>query len=112
LGESEEEDMILRRNDDLRDILCGVDDLIAEHAFAQRALRRYKAATPDSRCDRRLRHPREPTQLDEHGFLIVDTCECLLLRSHGFEVGCICEHEIECPVYDLDADGRARAHVP
>jgi hypothetical protein len=44
--------------------------------------------------------------------LVVDTCECLLLRSHGFEVGCICEHEIECPVYDLDADGRARAHVP
>src|SRR5262249_20852174 len=43
------------------DGLWGVDDLIAEHAFAQRALRRYKAAAPDSRCSRRLRHPREPT---------------------------------------------------
>jgi len=103
LGEREEEDMILRRNDDLRGILRGVDDLIAEHAFARRALRRYKAATPDSRCDRRLRHPREPTQLDEHGFLVVDTCPCLLLKSHGFEVGCICEHEIECSFYDLEA---------
>jgi len=89
------------------DGLCGVDDLIAERAFARRALRRYKAGAPDSRCSRRLRHPRKPTQFDEHGTLIVDTCVCLLLKSHGFEVGCICEHEIECPVYDLDA---AHAH--
>jgi hypothetical protein len=81
----------------------GVDDLIAEHAFARRALRRYKAAATDSRCRRRLNHPREPTQFDEYGFLVVDTCECLLLWSHGFEVGCICEHEIECPIYALEA---------
>lgn len=85
--------------DDLR----GVDDLIAEHALARRARDHYQAAAPGERCRRRFTHPREPTHLDERGFLVVDTCECLLLWSHGFEIGCICEHEIECPVYDLDA---------
>jgi hypothetical protein len=49
-------------------------------------------------------HPREPTQFDAQGFLVVDTCGCLLLLNH--DDGCVCEHEIECRVYSVDADGR------
>ena len=35
---------------------------------------------------------------------MVDTCGCLLLPNHVD--GCVCEHEIECWVYRVDADRR------
>ena len=96
MGEGEEENMILRR-DDLR----GVDDLIAELALTRRARQRHLASAPGSRCGRRIVHRREPTQFDARQ---IDTCDCLLPTGH--DDGCLCEHEIECRVYRVDADGR------
>jgi len=91
--------MILRNDDALR----GVDDFVAEIALARRARRRNLANTSPL-CWRRFTHPRQPTQFDERGHVVVDTCECLLLRDH--DGGCVCEHDIERIVCRLDPDGR------
>ena len=91
------------RHDDLR----GVDDLIAEIALTRRVRQRHlvEALSTPARpvtalvrvvvgCRRHFMHPREPAQFDAQGFLVVDTCGCLLLMNH--DDGCVCEHEIEC----------------
>jgi len=91
--------MILRRGD-----LGGVDDLVAEIALARRARQHRPANALGEQCRRRFTHPRRPPQFDARGFLVVDTCECLLLSDHGD--GCVCEHDIERRVYRVDADGR------
>jgi hypothetical protein len=79
-----------------RDILAGVDDFAAELALARRARQRHLANAPSSLCGRLFTHPRQPTQLDARGFLVVDTCECVLLSRHN----------IERRVYRVDANGR------
>src|SRR4030095_8400393 len=86
------------------DALAGVDDFVAELALARRARRRYLASAPSSLWGRRFTHPRQPTQLDARGFLVVDTCECVLLCGH--DDGCVCGHDIERRVYRVDANGR------
>ena len=98
-----EEEMIQRRAD-----LAGVDDLVAELALARRALLREQAAAPLFRCGRQLTHRRRPTQFGPLGYLVTDTCPCLRLSGH--DLGCLCEHDIERPVYRVDVD--ARAHHP
>jgi hypothetical protein len=92
--------MILRHDDNLH----GADDFIAEIALAKRARQRRLAGMPSSLCRQRFTHPRLPTQFDERGYVVVDTCECLLLSDH--DDGCVCEHYIERRVYRVDADGR------
>ncbi len=109
VGEDEEEGMI--QGDDLR----GVDDLIAEIALTRRVRQRHLVETLSAParpltalvrvgCRRRFMHPRGPTPFEAQGFLVVETCGCLLLLNH--DDGCVCEHEIECRVYRVDADGR------
>lgn len=88
--------MILRRDDSLR----GVDDFVAEIALAKRARQRCLAGTIQPPCRRRFTHPRRPTQFDHRGFLVVDTCECVLLADH--DDGCVCEHNVERLVYHVD----------
>ena len=85
-----------------RDDLSGVDDFLAELAFARRALQRHLADC--TLCARRLTHPRRPTQYDALGYLVIDTCACL--RPSGHDRGCLCEHDIERHVYRVDDDGR------
>jgi hypothetical protein len=87
-----------------RDVLAGVDDFAAELALARRARQRHLANAPSSLCGRLFTHPRQPTQLDARGFLVVDTCECVLLSDH--DDGCVCGHSIERRVYRVDANGR------
>ncbi|PYN51981.1 MAG: hypothetical protein DME00_00705 [Candidatus Rokuibacteriota bacterium] len=89
--------MIERRAD-----LRGTDDFVAEIALSRRACRPADAAS--SFCRRRFTHPRRPTRFDERGFLVIDTCHCLLPTGH--DLGCICEHAIERRVFRIDADGR------
>ena len=84
--------------------LNGADDLVAEIALAKRARQRRPAGAFSSLCGRRFTHPRRPTQLDARGFLVVDTCECVLLSGH--DDGCVCGHNIERRVYRVDDDGR------
>jgi hypothetical protein len=96
----EEDDVITQRNDDLH----GADDFVAEIALARRARQRRLAGTPDPLCRLRFTHPRRPTQFDGRGFLVVDTCECLLQSDH--DDGCMCGHNIERRVYRVDANGR------
>ncbi len=91
--------MILRRDDTLH----GADDFVAEVALAKRA-RQPRLAGTSSLCGRRFTHPRQPTQFDERGYLVVDTCECTLLADH--DDGCVCGHDIERRVYRVDASGR------
>jgi hypothetical protein len=90
-GESEE-DMILRRHDTLH----GIDDIVAEVALAKRERQRQLIGTP-TLCRRRFTHPRQPTQFNEQGFLLVDTCACVRLAGH--DDGCVCGHSIERLVY-------------
>jgi len=91
-----------------RDDLSGVDDFIAELAFARRALQRHLADC--TLCARRLTHPRRPTQYDALGYLVLDTCVCL--RPSGHDRGCWCEHGIERRVYRVDDDGREHYATP
>jgi hypothetical protein len=72
--------------------------------LTQGARQRRLAGMPSSLCRRRFTHPRQPTQFDERGYVVVDTCECLLLSDH--DDGCVCEHDIERRGYRVDADGR------
>jgi hypothetical protein len=92
--------MNVRRDDNLR----GVDDFVAEIALARRARERSLAEAPSSLCGRRFTHPRWPAQVNESGYLVVETCGCLRLSGH--EDGCVCEHDIERRVYRVDDDGR------
>jgi len=92
--------VILRRNDDL----AGVDDFVAEIALTRRARQRLLDGTSSSLCRLRFTHPCQSTQFDERGFLVVDTCECVLPADH--DDGCVCGHDIERRVYRIDADGR------
>jgi len=89
--------MIQRRSD-----LAGIDDLVAELAFARRALLRHLA--DDSLCRRRFTHPRRPTEFDAVGHLMVDACACI--RATGHDRGCLCAHGMERVVYRVDDDGR------
>jgi len=100
-----------RRMAQRRDDLAGVDDLVAEQAFARRALLRRLAdepscvrshpglahgpasATPGSVCGRQFMHPHRPTEFDAFGYLVVDTCACL--RASGHDRGCLCAYGIE-----------------
>jgi hypothetical protein len=82
-----------------RDNLVGVDDFVAELALARRARQR-----PASLCGRHFTHPCRPTQFDALGYLVVETCACLLPRGH--DECCVCEHNIERRVYRVDDDGR------
>jgi hypothetical protein len=82
-----------------RDALAGVDDFVAELALARRARQRLA-----SLCERHFTHPRRPTQFDALGYLVVETCACLL--SCGHDEYCVCEHNIERVVYRVDEDGR------
>jgi hypothetical protein len=91
--------MILRNDDALR----GVDDFVAEIALARRARLHCLANTP-TLCGRRFTHPRQPTQLDSRGYLLIVSCACRRPSSHN--EGCVCEHNIERRVYRVDDDGR------
>src|SRR6185503_21242173 len=82
-----------------RDALAGVDDFVAELALARRARQRLA-----SLCERHFTHPRRPTQFDALGYLVVETCACLL--SCGHDECCVCEHNSERVVYRVDEDGR------
>ncbi len=84
------------------DDLAGVDDFLAEHALARRALLRH--LDDGTLCGRRFTHPRRPTQFDTLGYLEVDICVCL--RPSGHDRGCVCEHDFERRVYRVDDDGR------
>ena len=84
--------MILRRHDTLH----GIDDIVAEVALAKRERQRLLIGTP-TLCRRRFTYPRQPTQFNEQGFLLVDTCGCVRLAGH--DDGCVCEHSIERLVY-------------
>ena len=99
MGEGEK-GVILRREANLR----GADDSVAEVALAKRARQRRLAGLPSSLCRGRFTHLRWPTQFDERGYVVVDTCECVLLSDH--HDGCVCEHDIERRFYRVDADGR------
>jgi hypothetical protein len=94
------EDMNLRQYDPIH----GVDDFVAEIALARRARQRRLAQASDTLCLRRFTHLHEPRRYDARGFLVVDTCECLLQTGH--HDGCVCVHDIERRVYRVDADGR------
>jgi hypothetical protein len=59
VGEGEE-DMIQRSDD-----LAGVDDFIAEHALARRALVRHLADW--TLCRQPIAHPRRPSEFDALG---------------------------------------------
>jgi hypothetical protein len=89
---------MIRRGD-----LAGVDDFVAELALAGRARQRDLANAP-TLCGRRFTHPRQPTQLDSRGYLLIVTCACL--RPSGHDDSCVCEHGIERRVYRVDDDGR------
>ena len=93
------EPMTARRED-----LAGADDVVAELAFARRALLRHQADSPSPRCGRRFTHPRRPTEFDALGYLVTVTCACL--RPSGHDRGCWCEHGFERLVYCVDDDGR------
>jgi len=97
VGEEDEENMIHRRND-----VAGIDDFIAELAFARRALQSHLADC--TLCGRRFTHPRCPTQFDALGYLVTDTCACL--RPSGHDLGCLCQHDIERVAYWADLRGR------
>jgi hypothetical protein len=86
------------------DDLAGVDDLVAEIALTRRARQRQLAVASSSLCGLRFTHPRWPAQHDSNGYLVVETCACVLPSSH--EEGCACEHRIERRVYRVDDDGR------
>jgi hypothetical protein len=86
--------MIQRRDD-----LAGVDDFVADLAFARRVPQRLA-----SLCGRHFTHPCRPTQFDALGYLVVETCACLLPRGH--DKCCVCAHNIERVVYRVDDDGR------
>jgi hypothetical protein len=101
VGQGAEEDMILWRRDDN---LHGADDYIAEIALAKRARQRRLAGLPNSLCRERFTHPRQPTQFDECGYVVLDFCDCVMLSDH--DGGCVCEHNIERRVYRVDDDGR------
>jgi hypothetical protein len=92
--------MIFRRDANLR----GADDSVAEVALAKRAHQRRRAGLPSSLCRGRFTHPHQPTQFDERGSVVVDTCECVLLSRH--DGGCVCGHDIERRAYSVDAPGR------
>jgi hypothetical protein len=85
--------MIFRFDGD--DKLRGIDDWIAEISLTRRARQRRLADAPKPLCRRRFTHPRQPTQFDERGYVVVDTCECLRLSAHYD--GCRCEHDVERP---------------
>jgi len=88
---------MIQRPDDL----AGIDDFAAELALARRARQRLA-----SLCGRHFTHPLRPTQFDALGYLVVETCACLLPRGH--DECCVCEHNIERVVYRVDDDGRER----
>jgi hypothetical protein len=100
VGEGEEDMILWRRDDNLR----GADDYIAEIALARRARERSLADASSSLCGRRFTHPRWPAQVNERGYLVVETCGCLRLIGH--DGGCVCEHDIERRAYRVDDDGR------
>jgi hypothetical protein len=79
--------------------LAGTHDFAAELALARRARQRLA-----SLCGRHFTHPLRPTHFDALGYLVVETCACVLPRGH--EDGCVCEHNIERLVYRVDDDGR------
>ena len=83
-----------------RDDLAGVDDSIAEHALARRALVRHLADW--TLCGRQITHPRRPSEFDALGCPEVNTCTCI--RPAGHDHGCWCEHDIGRYVYRVDAD--------
>ena len=74
-----------------RDDLSGVDDFVAELAFARRAMQRHLADC--TLCGRQITHPRRPSEFDAVGYLEVNTCTCI--RPAGHDHGCWCEHDIE-----------------
>ena len=83
-----------------RDDLAGVDDSIAEHALARRALVRRLADW--TRCGRQITHPRRPSEFDVLGCPEVNTCTCI--RPAGHDHGCWCAHDIGRYEYRVDAD--------
>jgi hypothetical protein len=87
-----------------REDLAGADDVVAELAFARRALLRHQADSPSPRCGRRFTHPRRPTAFNALGYLVTVTCACLRPAAHDH--GCWCEHGFERLVYCVDDDGR------
>ncbi len=84
-----------------RDDLAGVDDLVAEIALTRRARQRQLADASSSLCGLRFTHP---AQRDSNGYLVVETCACVLPGGHGG--GCVCGHNIERRFYRVDDDGR------
>jgi len=85
------------------DGLAGVDDAIAVLALVRRA--RERQLVDGTLCGQRFTHPRQPIQVDTHGYRETDVCACL--RPTGHDGGCVCEHDIERRVYRVDDDGRA-----
>jgi len=73
-----------------RDDLAGIDDFIAEHALARRALLRHLA--DDTLCGRQITHPCRPSGLEAFDYPAVNTCTCI--RAAGHNHGCWCEHDI------------------
>jgi hypothetical protein len=73
-----------------RDDLAGLDDFIAEHALARRALLRHLA--DGILCGRQITHLRRPSGLDAFDYPAVNTCTCI--RAAGHNHGCWCEHDI------------------
>jgi len=63
-----------------RNDLSGVDDVVAELAFAKRAPRRYLADCV--RSARRFTYPRRSTRYDALGYLVVDSCACIRPSGH------------------------------
>jgi hypothetical protein len=62
------------------DSIPGIDDYIAERAFARRGLERLVA--DGTLCGRLFTHPRQPTEFDALGVRAADTCMCLRLSGH------------------------------
>ena len=79
----------------------GIDDFIAELAFARRALLRQPVGEPLPACGRWFTHPRRPAEIDALG-PVIGTCACL--RASGHDRGCWCAHGIERRVYRVDDD--------
>jgi hypothetical protein len=91
----------------MTDDIMGIDDFIAQQAFARRVLLRHLADDPgapaSARCGRPFMHPRQPAASDALGQM-ADTCACV--RASGHDFGCWCEHGMQRVVYRVDDDGR------